>query len=547
MIFTPARIVIVLILGWTGVANAAVPLSGVVDELRQRLQISDETQTLRAAGIALQQPVALVQFYDQRAYEPAWLDTDGLLPPADALLKTVANAGREGLRATDYHHNEISKALDAIRVEPVASIQQWADLDLLLTDTWLTYASHLLSGRLSPQKVDPQWTIKPRSRDLAAMLKEALEKNDVTAALDALSPTNTAYVRLRTALADYRELEKKGGWTRISPGPTLAKGVRHPRVKEVRARLRVTGELVKGTTDTRGAEDLFDEGLRQAVRRFQQRHGLPDNGAVGAETLAELNVPVSQRMRQIAVNMERWRWLPDDLGQRYILVNIPDFSMSVVEGSQRVLDAKVIVGKSVLQTPVFTANMSYLVLSPRWNVPQTIAVKDKLPELRRDAYALARQNIRIYNQGKNEIDPRSVDWNTVSINNFPYRLRQDPGPRNALGKVKFMFPNPYNVYLHDTPSHDLFNRSQRTFSHGCIRISKPIELAEYLLKGDQRWTRDAILTASTSGRERIVQLPEEVPVHIVYWTAWVAEDGAVNFRNDIYERDKPLLRRLYSI
>lgn len=209
MIFTPARIVIVLLLGWAGVANAAVPLSGVVDELHQRLQISDETQTLRAEGIALQQPVALVQFYDQRAYEPAWLDNSGPLPRADALLKTVANAEREGLRATDYHNDEISKALDAIRVEPAASIQQWADVDLLLTDAWLTYASHLLSGRLSPQKVDPQWTIKPRSRDLAVILKEALEKNDITAALDNLSPTSTAYVRLRTALADYRELEKK--------------------------------------------------------------------------------------------------------------------------------------------------------------------------------------------------------------------------------------------------------------------------------------------------------------------------------------------------
>jgi murein L,D-transpeptidase YcbB/YkuD len=514
-------------------AQAAVPLPEVTEDLRQRLQVIDNDQKFVAGGVELRRPLVIIQFYTQREYRPAWLNADGPLASTDAFLRAVENAEREGLRPGDYHDQKLSNLLATVRTEPAVAVQRWAELDLLFTNSWLTYASHLLAGRLNPP-----WAAKSRSKDLLPILQQALEQGNPAEALAALSPAQPDYVRLRTALADYREIARKGGWGIVSSGPKLTKGVRNERVKELRARLRVTGELVKDTaTGLKGGEDLFDENLRQAVSRFQRRHGLPDDGVVGADTLAALNVPIAQRIRQIEANLERWRWLPDDLGQRYVLVNVPDFSMVVIEHGQRVLEAKVIVGKSVLQTPVFTAKMSYLVLNPRWHVPASIAIKDKLPQLRRDPYALARQNIRIYSHSGQEIDPGSVDWNTVGRGNFPYRLRQDPGPRNALGRVKFMFPNPFNVYLHDTPSQGLFSRSQRTFSHGCIRISKPIELAEYVLRDDPRWTRDTILSASTGRRERIVKLPEEIPVHIIYRTAWVAEDGTVNFRDDIYQRD----------
>jgi murein L,D-transpeptidase YcbB/YkuD len=243
--------------------------------------------------------------------------------------------------------------------------------------------------------------------------------------------------------------------------------------------------------------------------------------------------------------MERWRWLPEDLGQRHILVNITDFTLSVVENGQRVMNAKVIVGRTERPTPVLTATMSYLVMSPDWNVPPTIALEDKLPVLQKNAYALAKQNIRVFSTAGREIDPGQVNWRKVNTSNFAYQFRQDPGPRNALGRIKFIFPNAYSVYLHDTPSRGLFNSTARTFSSGCVRISNPIDLAEYLLKGNPRWNRAAIESASQGKKQRTVPLREQIPVHLFYLTAWVDEDNTVNFRNDIYERDRLLVKALY--
>jgi len=314
-------------------------------------------------------------------------------------------------------------------------------------------------------------------------------------------------------------------------------------VRNLRARLQASGDLTEGDA---GKNPVYDKAVADAVRRFQKRHGLAETGSVNAATAAALNVPVAKRIRQVELNMERWRWLPDDFGSRYILVNIPSFKMNVVENGKRVMESKVVVGRLERQTPTFTANMAYLVLSPKWYVPRSIAVKDKLPQLKRNPYALARQNIRIYNSAGQQLNPGAINWKAVGAGNFNYQLRQDAGPRNALGGIKFMFPNPYNVYLHDTPTRGLFSQNQRTFSSGCIRISNPVELAEYLLKHDPKWSRDAIRAAAVSGKQRVVNLPQQVPVYLLYWTAWVDEDGLAHFRDDIYSRDKPLVRALYQ-
>ncbi|HZC01403.1 MAG TPA: L,D-transpeptidase family protein, partial [Gammaproteobacteria bacterium] len=274
-----------------------------------------------------------------------------------------------------------------------------------------------------------------------------------------------------------------------------------------------------------------------------QRHGLAADGVVGASTLAALNVPVGARIRQIELNMERWRWLPQDLGERYILVNIANFALDVVENGQSVLTMRVVAGKPTRRTPFFSAQMTYVVLSPHWYVPPTIAIQDKLPLIRRDPKYMARQNLKIFSDGPGgatRVDPRAIDWSSVSARNFPYRLRQDPGPRNALGRVKFMFPNSYHVYLHDTPSRELFARAERAFSSGCIRLEKPIELAEYLLRDDPRWSRQSILSSIDRGREQVVHLPAPIPVHLFYWTTWMSDEGVVHFRKDIYERDHVL-------
>ena len=526
-------------------ASATSLDSRIAVQICQQVRTEPPPTRLTVDGRALRSLEATIRFYAQRDYRAGWLDASGNpVPAAEDLLKALGDAEQDGLRSADYRPVELRKRLKAIQEQGSAAGESTlAEFDLLFTDTFLTYGSHLLAGRLPPHKVDPDWAIKPRSRDLAAVLEEALARGTVVASLQALRPQAKGYVQLREALHKYREVAAAGGWPTVAGG--LAQGAQGPQVRNLRARLQASGDLAGDATGQNGSA-VFDKAVADAVRRFQKRHGLAETGTVNAATQAALNVPVTERIRQIELNLERWRWMPHELGSRYILVNIPSFKMKVFENDKRVIESKVVVGRQERQTPAFTANMAYLVLSPKWYVPRSIAVKDKLPQLKRSPYALARQNIRVFNSAGREIQPGSVNWRAVSADNFSYQLRQDAGPRNALGGIKFMFPNPYNVYLHDTPSRELFSRNQRTFSSGCIRISNPVELAEYLLKSDPKWNRDRIKTASTSGTQRIVNLPQKVPVYLLYLTAWVDEDGLVNFRSDIYQRDKPMVRALYD-
>jgi murein L,D-transpeptidase YcbB/YkuD len=294
-----------------------------------------------------------------------------------------------------------------------------------------------------------------------------------------------------------------------------------------------------GKTTQRDLE-VFDEHVEHAVRRFQARHGLRVDGVLGPVTLAALNVSVTQRLQQLRANLERWRWLPRDLGRQHIVVNIARFTLDVVEDAQSVMTMRIIVGTPYRDTPAFSSQINYLVLNPSWNVPLRIAVEDKLPLIRQDPGYLGRNHMKVF-QGwgteAREIDPGTINWSKVSAEKFPYRLRQTPGPLNALGQIKFILPNPFDVYLHDTPSRELFNRTIRTFSSGCIRVEKPLELAQYVLRGDPRWRHESLLATIGRRREQTIRVPVPVPVHILYWTAWVEVDGTVHFRNDIYHRD----------
>jgi murein L,D-transpeptidase YcbB/YkuD len=315
-----------------------------------------------------------------------------------------------------------------------------------------------------------------------------------------------------------------------------------PRVAALAARLVASGEL-----DMHDG-DVFDAPLADAVRRYQTRHGLTADAVVGQATLASLNAPIQARIDRLIVNLERWRWLPETLGERYIIVNIAGFKLDLVEDGEAALSMRVVVGTPFRRTPVFSERISYLVLNPSWHVPHRIAITDKLPLIKANPDYLAQQNYALlqgWGADERVIDPATVDWPAVTRNDFPYRLRQAPGPFNALGRVKFMFPNKFSVYLHDTPARELFGRDARAFSSGCIRLERPLDLAETLLAAEPGWSRTAIDAALATGREQTVRLGRPVPVHLLYWTAWVdPADGTLNFRDDIYGRDTRVLAAL---
>jgi murein L,D-transpeptidase YcbB/YkuD len=517
----------------------------VAEGIRRRIEIGNAPASATEAEHIFASS-ALPRFYVQRAFKPAWSDSGRPLPAAAAFLAALEAAADEGLEPDDYHLMRIDSLLRVASTtrQRSAASGTLVDLDLMITDAFLVYSAHLLAGRVNPETIDPEWHANRREMDLAQFLESTIQSGNPAAALRSLLPEQEGYERLKLALSRYRAIAAQGGWHSIDDGPRIAVGQRDARVASLRRRLVLTGDLeTSDVTDS----TLFDDRLAVAVKRFQTRHGLDADGVLGAATLAALNVPVEERIRQIELNLERWRWLPQDLGDRYIIVNIAAFELEVFEGKQPVLSMPVIVGRSYRRTPVFSGMLSYLVFSPYWHVPHALAVQDQLPMQQQDPDYFRRVGMRVFDgwgAEAREVDPSTVDWEQVSARSFPYRLRQDPGPVNALGGVKFMLPNKYNVYLHDTPARDLFAKSKRDFSSGCIRLENAPALAEYLLRDTAPWDSATIRKAMTAGVERTVPLSNPIPVHILYWTAWANEDGTIHFRRDVYGRDDRLAAAL---
>lgn len=524
--------------------------------LKKQIKAGETPPNLTVGETPINASELLPTFYVKQNYKPAWSDNNGLLPQAEVLINIIRDADREGLKPNDYHFSQLETALRGIRQDKVVSYPNYqsddnspnprdlANIDLLLTDAFILYGSHLLHGRINPKTVDAAWLIEDQEQDLIEVLRTALSSNKVEEALKNLMPRHPSYTSLTQALIKYREIADKGGWPTLSDGPKMEKGEHSERVTVLRKRLAITGDLNEELTND---SELFDDSLEQALRNFQRRHGLRTDGIVGQYTLAALNVPVEKRIGQIELNMERLRWLPQNLGSRYILVNVANFELYVAENNQTLMSMRVIVGKPYWNTPVFTAEMTYLVLNPHWNIPQTIFAEEKLPKIKKDPEYFSKDRIRVlkgWSPKAQEIDPTTIDWSKVTEQNFNYRLRQEPGTGNPLGQIKFMFPNPYHVYLHDTPQKSLFSRTDRNLSHGCIRIEKPLDLAEYVLHLSPAWTPRKIRTAINKGATKSVGLPEPIPVYLVYFTAWVEEDSSIEFRNDIYGRDEALYQAL---
>ncbi len=528
--------------------TAETPSPEVINSIRDRVENAGSCPVLKIRDQLCHASLVLPQFYRKSEFCPVWGNDKGISTATSELLETLGDAELEGLRSSDYHLYRIEALVKEIRTASAegkaVDTETLADLDFLLTDAFLVYAYHLLNGRVDPQTVSPNWHIVQPVGDLTEMLRLALKYCDVRKTLKGLAPTEPGYVNLRNGLKRYREIRSCGGWMPIPSGPKLENGVTDPRVPALCFRLALAGDL-KDDDIYRG--DRFDDTLEAAVRSFQGRHGLDQDGVVGPQTLSVLNVPVEDRIRAILVNMERWRWLPIDLEDEYLMVDIANYHLYIVEHNQPALDMRVVVGKPFWSTPVFNGMMTYLVMNPFWNVPLSIALKETLPAALKDPAYLDENRIRMvkgWGAKARILDPSSTELSREALLRADYRFRQDSGPGNALGQIKFMFPNRFNVYLHDTPAKSLFQRPNRSFSHGCIRVEEPVRLAIYLLRNDPAWPPEVIHRQLDSLESKTVRLPKPLPVHILYWTAWADENGQMRFRDDVYNRDEAVLNAL---
>jgi L,D-transpeptidase YcbB len=522
-------------------------LHEVQEQLRLRIERRFDDEGFACRGERICGIQSIPKFYETRAYLPAWIDAQGLRPAALAMARSIREAPDDGLSADDYHLAVIEQLLTEIEPVPFPPALEkaglWADLDLVLSDGFLLLGAHLAVGRVDPETLHPDWISTPPGIDMLALLHASTGDIPVDTILDDLKPYHRGYAELRLALQQMRRAVDQGGWPRIEEGPKLEPLGRDPRVPVLRRRLQLSGEL----TEEIGPEadpERFSDDLVQALRRFQERHGLDPDGVMGRQTMAALNVTAEARARQVELNMERWRWLPADLGRRYIAVNTADFRLEIIENGLTVLEMSVVVGRPARRTPVFSALMTYMVLNPYWTVPPTIAGEDILPRLKAGENYLQEHGMRLFkgwDSAAVELDPQTVDWTLYSKRRFPFQLRQDPGPQNALGNFKFMFPNKFAVYLHDTPQRDLFRKVQRDFSSGCIRVEDAPALAAYLLKDNPGWSETRIRSAVRENNgERVIIIRNPIPVHLMYQTSWVSRDRRLHFRNDIYGRDKAL-------
>lgn len=501
----------------------------------------------------------LKQVYADRKYRPLWTSGGQARGVAKDLVTRLCDAEQEGLRPADYHLAGLRKALERAFTgggKPTPALL--AALDLELTARFLDYGADLLAGRLDPAAVDNGWYIRARRSSVDSTLRKAIQAHDLDAMLAPLRPRLKEYTDLVESLEHYRDILDHGGWTVVPPGETLRQGDQGARVAALRDRLRSTDDLDAPAK----AKPVYDGKVAAAVARFQGRHGLPVDSTVSAATLAALDVPVETRIRQIEINLERYRWLPGELGDRYVLVNIPDYRLYAYDGGKEKLTMRVIVGDEYGNaTPVFADSMTYLVFRPYWYVPKQILMNEVIPQARENIAYLAQHRFEVVDASRPSVvlDPTAIRWADVDTANLRFRLRQQAGSDNSLGLVKFMFPNQFSVYIHDTPGGRLFDQAKRALSHGCIRAEHPAELAEYVLDGQDGWNEkkirqametpggatEAPVDAGGAGNAEgsTVRLDHPVPVYIVYLTAFM-RDGMLNFRNDPYGKDRAALARL---
>ncbi len=509
-----------------------------VEILRRKVDRLEASGELTVRGQNIASLTVLPDIYEGNGFRLIWTDPKNV----EGLLHAVTGIEEDGLDPADYHLGALRELLAGERAgetpDPVLS----ADLDLLLTDSLVRLGYHLNFGKVDPEDLDPQWNLtrEINDRDPVVVIQALLDSGSLAGRLQELRNPHAVFERLKSALARYRAIEAAGGWKPVPTGPNLERGMRDARVPLLRERLSVTGDFASEASDS----TRFNRELEEAVMLFQERHRLTPDGVVGPGTLEAANVTVDARIDQIRVNLERARWVFHAVHGKFVLVDIAGFEVGLREEGGLIWSCRAQVGKPYRATPIFRSDIKYLVFCPTWTIPPGILEKDTLPAVKRDPDYLTKKNINAIDRNGNVVDQSTIDWSKYSARNLPYTLRQEPGPNNALGRIKFIFPNPHFVYLHDTPSKSLFDRTDRAFSSGCIRVEKPFELAELLLNDPEKWNREEIERAIESGKTRTVFLPEPVPVLLFYWTVEIGPDGEVYFKKDLYGRDEAVLEGL---
>ncbi len=516
------------LLAGTSHAWAEEPALDEAELLRQRVEnlMSDAGPQVFGAELATRR--TLQAFYEQRGFRRAWISPEA----SGDLLRSVRESAADGLDPDDYLLPALERAGAEIAAGG-ASLEAAIDFDILQTDALTRLLYHLIFGKITPKSFDPHWNFTRPVRDVepAAFLEEIVESGQVQARIEAEKPDHELYLQLRAELARQREIASKGEPPPVPDGPKLERGATGPRVDALRLRL--------GLPATAGA---LDDAVIEKLKPLQASHGLDADGVVGPATLAAVNLSAADRIVTIRVNLERMRWYLYDLAPTYVFVNLAGYQVYYLRDHKIVWSSPAIIGKPYRETPIFRSEITYLVLNPTWTVPPTILAKDMLPAQRRNPAYLDRKGIRVVDRNGRAVPTSSIDWSTARPGNFPYQLVQGPGPNNALGRVKFMFPNSYSVYLHDTPSRVLFAKSERAFSSGCIRVANPLELAALLLEDQSGWGRAAIDDVVATGKTRTVKLSKPLPVLLTYFTAWIDRNGTLQLRRDVYGRDEKVWR-----
>ena len=506
--------------------------------IQQRVESGVSNKSISADGIVLFSQIELPKIYSNSNYEAIWADKKN----RNDLIESLIKSEEEGLIPNDYHLERINRILANTKYRKMKDLDV-ANLDMLLTDALMLYASHLVSGKVEQSQIRSKWDVdlNQRPKGIDSLVTITIKNENVKWALQSLKPQHYYYLLMKQNLRTYKEIANDGGWPSIPVIDKLEKGDKDERILIIRKYLKINKDLILSKVED---ETLFDDELEVAVKKFQERHNLTADGVIGKGTLEQMNVSIEDRIDQIRINLERARWTLHQTEEDFLMVNIAGFKVRRIKNRQEVFSSRVIVGKYHKETPIFKGMMQYIIVNPTWTLPYSIATSETLPKLKKDPGYLAAKHMIIMDRSGKVLDPNKINFHEYSAGNFPFIVRQKAGPWNALGQVKFIFPNKNAIYLHDTPSRSLFNKQDRAFSHGCIRTEDKWELLMSLMDDPDVWNMDKINEILDSGETTRIDLPKPLPIYLLYRTTGVYGKGKVYFIKDVYKRDPAVLKAL---